>query len=259
VNDVSMAVAQTRYALRGFTRDGSALAFTAIFPVILLLLFNSIFKGTTPYDGLRAPASAYYTASLVSYQITLVSFGSLLSRVTTARERGLLKRFRGTPMPSWVYLASEIGRTIAVVTGTAVIIVGVGALFYHVHLSGHLLLGLVIYLVIGVTCFCSLALATTRLCKTADAAAAIGPLMATILAFLSGVFIPASLLPTWLLDIGKVFPLEHVAGGLQTAFLVPGSNGLSVVNMVIPAIWALAALLMAVRTFRWESMAVGAG
>ncbi|MGD0055852.1 MAG: hypothetical protein ABSC34_10515, partial [Acidimicrobiales bacterium] len=70
---------------------------------------------------------------------------------------------------------------------------------------------------------------------------------------------PASLLPTWLLDIGKVFPLEHVAGGLQTAFLVPGSNGLSVVNMVIPAIWALAALLMAVRTFRWESMAVGAG
>jgi ABC-2 type transport system permease protein len=258
VNDVSLAFAQTRFNLRGFARDVSALTFTAIFPVILFLLFNAIFKGTTPYDGRNAPVATYYTASIVSYVIMLVSFGSLLSRVTTARERGLLKRFRGTPMPSWVYLVSEIGQSIAVVAGTAAILVAVGAGFYHVQLSGHVLVGLVVYLVMGVTCFSALALATTRICKTADAASAFGPLSATILAFLSGVFIPESIVPKWLLDIGQVFPLEHLARGLQSAFLVPGSNGLTATNLIVLAIWAVAGLVVAVRTFRWDSMATGA-
>ena len=95
MSDVALAVTQTRYALRGYTRDRSALVFTAIFPLILLLLFNAIFKGNTQFDGRNVPSGAYYTASIISYVITLVSFGSLLSRITTARERGLLKRFRG--------------------------------------------------------------------------------------------------------------------------------------------------------------------
>jgi len=53
---------------------------------------------------------------------------------------GLLKRFRGTPMPSWVYLFSEIGRTVVVVCSTGRVARRVGTLFYHVQLSGHLLI-----------------------------------------------------------------------------------------------------------------------
>ena len=153
MSDVALAVTQTRYALRGYTRDRSALVFTAIFPLILLLLFNAIFKGNTQFDGRNVPSGAYYTASIISYVITLVSFGSLLSRITTARERGLLKRFRGTPMPSWIYLVSEIGRTVVVVYVTVALLVVVGVIFYHVHVSAYLLIGLVIYVALGVSCF----------------------------------------------------------------------------------------------------------
>ena len=258
MSDAGLAVTQTRFALRGYMRDSSALVFTALFPVILLLLFNAIFKGTTKFDGRDVPSGAYYTASIISYVITLVSFGSLLSRITTARERGLLKRFRGTPMPSWVYLVSEIGRTVVVVYATVALLVVVGAIFYQVHLSAHLLIGLVCYVALGVTCFCALALALTGACKTADSASAIGPLAATILSFLSGVFIPAFLMPTWLIDIGKVFPLEHVARGLQSAFLIAGSTGVNVVNVGVLALWAVVALVVATRSFRWEARGTGA-
>ena len=106
MSDLSLAFAQTRYAVRGFLRDPTALGFTAFFPILLLLLFNAIFKGSTNFNGGHVPAPSYYTASIISYEIMLVSFASLLVRVTTNRERGLLKRFRGTPMPSWVYLFS---------------------------------------------------------------------------------------------------------------------------------------------------------
>jgi ABC-2 type transport system permease protein len=257
VGDAGLAVAQTRFALRGYARDSSALVFTALFPVILLLLFNAIFKGNTKFDGRYVPSGAYYTASIISYVITLVSFGSLLSRITTARERGLLKLFRGTPMPSWVYLVSEIGRTVVVVYGTVALLVAVGAIFYHVHVSAHLLVGLVVYVALGVSCFCSLALALCGVCKTADSASAIGPLAATILSFLSGVFIPTYLMPTWLIDIGKLFPLEHTARGLQSAFLIAGSTGINALNIGALVAWAAFGLVVASRNFRWEARGAG--
>lgn len=257
MSDVSLSLAQTRYALRGFLRDPSALGFTAFFPILLLLLFNAIFKGNTNFNGVHVRAPSYYTASIIAYEIMLVSFSSLLIRITTNRERGLLKRFRGTPMPSWVYLLSEIARTIVVVATTVAVLVAVGAIFYHVQLSAHLLLGLAVYLVVGVICFCALALALTRLCATADAASAIGPLAATILAFLSGVFIPVAVMPPWMLDLGKVFPLEHLARGLQAGFLVPGSTGITLVDLGVMAAWAALGLVVAVRTFRWEPLASG--
>ncbi len=257
MSDVALAVTQTRYALRGYARDRSALVFTAIFPLILLLLFNAIFKGNTQFDGRNVPSGAYYTASIISYVITLVSFGSLLSRITTARERGLLKRFRGTPMPSWIYLVSEIGRTVVVVYVTVALLVVVGVIFYHVHVSAYLLIGLVIYVALGVSCFCSMALALAGVCKTADAASAIGPLAATILSFLSGVFIPTFLMPTWLIDIGKVFPLEHAARGLQSAFLLKGSTGINGVDIGVLVAWTAAGLLVASRNFKWEKSGAG--
>lgn len=255
MSDLSLAFAQTRYAVRGFVRDPSALGFTVFFPILLLLLFNAIFHGNTTFNGVHVRAPSYYTASIVAYDIMLVSFSSLVIRVTTNRERGLLKRFRGTPMPSWVYLFSEIARTIVVVALTVGVLVAVGAIFYHVRLSLDMLLGLLTYLLVGVICFSAMALALTRACTTADAASAIGPLLSTILAFLSGVFIPVAVMPTWMLDLGKVFPLEHLARGLQVGILVRGSTGITLSDLGIMALWGALGLIVAVRTFRWEPLA----
>ena len=254
MSDVSLALAQTRYALRGFLRDPSALGFTALFPVLLLLLFSAIFTGATRFDGAHVPARTYYTASIIAYEIMLVSFSSLVVRVTTNRERGLLKRFRGTPMPSWIYLFSEIARTLVVVVLTVAVLLGVGAGFYHVALRASLAVGLVTYTVAGVFCFSALALALTRLSPTADAASAVGPLAATILAFLSGVFIPVAIMPAWMLDLGKVFPLEHMARGLQVAFLVPGSTGVTWSDLGVMVAWGVFGLVAAIATFRWEPL-----
>ena len=160
-------------------------------------------------------------------------------------------------MPSWIYLVSEIGRTVVVVYVTVALLVVVGVIFYHVHASAHLLIGLVIYVALGVSCFCSMALALAGVCKTADAASAIGPLAATILSFLSGVFIPTFLMPTWLIDIGKVFPLEHAARGLQSAFLLKGSTGINGVDIGVLVAWTAAGLLVASRNFKWEKSGAG--
>jgi len=257
VSDVGLAAAQTRYALRGYLREPSALVFTIVMPVFLLLLFNAIFHGRTRFGGLAVTSSAYYTASIIAYTVMLTGFSSLVIRVTTDREWGQLKRYRGTPMPSWVYLSAEIGRSVVVVVVTAAVLLGVGAVFYKVRVSADMLVGVAAYVVVGTACFCAMALAMTRICRTTDAASAIGPFSTVVLAFLSGVFIPVAVMPAWLLDIGKVFPLEHLARGLQTAFLVPGSTGITWSSMGVLLAWGAAGLVLAVRTFQWEPLTVG--
>ena len=91
-------------------RTPRALVFTFAFPLILLVLFNSIFiKGgdetaTLPND-LKLSAQAYFTAGIIAYAVALSTFTTLAVSLTTQRERGQLKRYRGTPMPPWTFIA----------------------------------------------------------------------------------------------------------------------------------------------------------
>lgn len=252
MNDLTLTVAQTRYSLRGFLRDPRALLISVVMPVFLVVILNTIFRGHTRFDGHKVPFGAYYTASIAAYVVMMIGFGSLLLSVTAARERGLLKRYRGTPMPAWVYLASVILQNILVVATTVLVLVLAGIAFYHVHLTGPLVVGLCCYVLVGTACFSSLSLAMTSLCTTTEAASALGPFSTVVLSFFSGVFVPVALMPKWLVDVGKVFPLEHVAHGLQTAFLVHASTGVSAMDIGILAAWAVVGIVVAARTFRWE-------
>jgi ABC-2 type transport system permease protein len=116
---------------------------------------------------------------------------------------------------------------------------------------------LVVYTVVGTASMCAIALAGTRLCPTTDSATSLGPFATVVLAFISGVFIPVALLPPWLVDISKVFPLEHLAQGLQSAFVIPGSTGISTLNVGVLAVWGAGGIVAALVTFRWEPIGSG--
>ena len=182
----------------------------------------------------------------------LAGYSSLLIAVTAERERGMLKRLRGTPMPSWIFLTGEIIRTTVVVAVTVVVLVAVGSGVYHVPIQAHTVIGLAVYTVAGTACMCALGLASTRACATTEAASVAGPFVTLILGFISGVFIPVSIMPTWMLDVGKLFPLEHVARGLQQAFAVPGSTGITAIDLAALAAWGAAGIVTALVSFRWE-------
>ncbi len=252
MNDAALAVAQARYALKGFLREPRTFVYTLIMPLFLLVILNGIFHGTSSFLRLRVPFAVYYTPAIISYQIMLAGFSSLLIAVTTERERGMLKRLRGTPMPSWIFLAGEIMRTTAVVAVTVAVLVAVGGVVYDVPVQAHTLIGLVVYTVAGTACMCALGLASTRVCATTEAASVAGPFVTLILGFVSGVFIPVSMMPSWMLDLGKLFPLEHLARGLQQAFAVPGSTGITTVDLAVILAWGAAGIAAALVSFRWE-------
>jgi ABC-2 type transport system permease protein len=112
--------------------------------------------------------------------------------------------------------------------------------------------GLVVYAVLGTATMCALGIAVSAFCPNADAAGTIGPFSAVILSFISGVFIPVDQLPDWLEQVGRVFPLFHLAQGLQVTFGVSSGTGLSGDNVAVLALWAIASAVAAARNFKWE-------
>lgn len=253
MKDLLLAASQTRYALIGFLRNPRAFVFTVILPLFLLIILSTIFHGLSKFIEAKT-AALYYTPAIVAYQIMLAGFNSLNLSIVTDREAGLLKRFRGTPMPRWIYLASLIGRTIVVVLCAVSVLVIVGVVFYRVPISGDTVVGLVVYTVLGTVTMCSLGLAATRVCPTVDTASVVGPFATLILAFMSGVFVPVALVPRWLIDIGRAFPLEYLAQGLRAAFTTTSSTGITAENVAALGAWAVVAMAVALRTFQWAPL-----
>jgi ABC-2 type transport system permease protein len=256
VRDLRILLVQTRFAIVGATRNPRVMVFGTAFPVILLVLFDSIFVSgkdkTTTFAGGTIDAASYFTAGLAAYAISLQTFTSICVAVTTQRESGQLKRLRATPMRPWTFIAAQVLRGLVLVIVMVVVLFTIGVVFYGVQLHAAGILGIAVYVVLGTATLATLGLALTIFTPTPDTASTVGPFVAVILSFVSGVFIPVSSLPSWLESIGKVFPLYHLAEGLQLAVQSGSATGITSSNVLVLLAWTLGGLILAVRRFRWE-------
>lgn len=260
----AMVLAQARMAILVALRTPRTVIFTMAFPIVLLVLFNSIFNAggnetTTLPDDLKLSAEAYFTAGIIAYAAALSTFTTLAVSLTTQREHGQLKRYRGTPMPPWTFIAAQIIRAEAQALAMASVLLAIGAVAYGIPIPASTFPAFVLYLLLGTATLCSLGIALSAFTPTPDAASTIAPFSVVILSFVSGVWIPVETLPSWLETIGKLFPLYHLALGLQTT-LAPGASGagLDLGNLAALVIWSLVGIRIATRRFRWEPQSAGA-
>jgi ABC-2 type transport system permease protein len=261
MRDGGIVLAQARIAIAVALRTPRTIIFTMAFPLVFLVLFNSIFinggdnTATLPND-LKLSAQAYFTAGIVAYAVALSTFTTLAVSLTTQRENGQLKRYRGTPMPPWTFIAGQIARATAQALAMTALLLAVGAVAYGVPIPGSTFPAFLLYVVVGTATLCALGIALSAFTPTADAASTIAPFTVVMLAFFSGVWIPVEQLPQWLETVGKVFPLYHLALGLQTSLSPEASgSGLDGENLLILALWAVAGVRIAGRRFRWEPQA----
>jgi ABC-2 type transport system permease protein len=264
VSDRGIVLAQARMAMLVALRTPRTIIFTIAFPVILLVLFNSIFNAggsetTTLPSDVKLSAEAYFTAGIIAYAAALSTFTTLAVSLTTQREHGQLKRYRGTPMPPWTFIAGQIIRAEAQALTMAAVLLAIGALAYGVPVPAATFPAFVLYLLLGTATLCSLGIALSAFTPTPDAASTIAPFSVVILSFVSGVWIPVDQLPSWLEKVGQIFPLSHLALGLQTT-LAPGTSGsgLEAGTVLALAIWALIGIRIASHRFKWEPQASAA-
>ena len=252
--ELRLVAVQTRFQLTGIARNRRAVVLSVVFPIVLLVLFNSIFvsgSDTVDLAGTRVPGHAYVTGAMLAYAILLSGFTQLGIALVNQRESGQLKRLRGTPVPAWTFIVATALRAVVMVSLMAVVLLLIGRVAYRVSISGEALAETVLYVVVGTATMCSLAVAATAIAADVDSAGAALPLAAVVLSLISGIFVPVDQLPTWLEDIGKVFPVYHLAAGLQTALGEAGAT-FHAGDVAVLCIWALGGIVFASRRFRWE-------
>ncbi len=242
---------QFRYDQKAFWRNPASVFFTVMFPVILLLIFATIFGSqTVEVRGGHIDTDAYYVPAIISLSIISATMQSLAMSLVIAREDGRLKRSRGTPMPPWVFIAGRIGNSIVTAVMMMALLAAIGGLLYGVSFPWDRIPALLIVLVIGAASFCCLGIALTAAIPSQDAAAPIVNALLLPLYFLSGVFIPDDQLPSGVIGFADVFPIRHFFEAFFDAY-VPGGATIAWGHLLIVAIWGVGGLLLAVRFFRW--------
>jgi ABC-2 type transport system permease protein len=254
-----LALHQFRYDLRAFLRNSQSRFFTLALPVIFLVIFASVFGGsghTVKVGGGRLPTSVSYVPGIITLGIIAAAFVNLVISVTAQRESGVLKRRRATPVPAGALIA---GRALtAVVTAfaiTAVLLI-IGWAGYHAHVPARSAPALAVTIVLGAVTFCCLGYALASLIRNEDSAQPITQASVLPLYFISGVFVPASQLPRWLVDVATVFPVRHLAAALLTAYNPHSTrSGFAGTDLLVLAAWGIGGLLVALRRFSWLPLA----
>jgi len=242
VSPVALAWQQFRFERKLFWRNPSAAFFNFLLPLLLLFLTASAFSANDEELEVLIPGIA-------GMGVLATTFTALAFNITILRDEGVLKRWRGTPMPAGSYLAGLLASAAVNAFAQVLLVVTIGNLVYGVDWPQDPLM-LVLFTALGVVCFAALGVAFSHAIPNEDAAPAYTNAIFLPLIFISGVFYSADDLPEALKAIAEALPLKHLIDGLSEA-IVGGSSD-TVTALLVVAAWAAAGLFLAVRFFRWE-------
>lgn len=249
---LSLIWQQMRYQNKIFWRTPIAAFFTLVFPLMFLVLFVAIF-GNEEIPGLGINTAQFYAPGLAVFAAASASYTNLAIGTAIARDNGILKRVRGTPLPPWIYIAGRIGSSIYLAAVAVTIMMGVAVALYGVEIYPRTLPAVLITFLVGVGCFAALGMLVAALAPNGDATPAITNATLLPVAFISDIFIPIPDPAPWMEALGNFFPLKHFANAFRDAF-DPTLTGTQVHwgDIAYMALWGIVAVILAVRYFKWE-------
>ena len=240
-----LAWAQYRLERRMFWRNPTAAFFNFALPLLFLGLFGAIFSNSQKDLDVIVPGIA-------GMSIMATTFSALVMGVTFLREEGVLKRMRGTPLPTGAYLAAVGGSAVTNAFMQITIVVLSGRLFFGVGWPKDWL-ELALFTFAGVACLASLGVAWSHVVPNFDSAAAYQNIVFLPTIFISGVFYDNGNAPAFLRDIAQALPLTHIIDGLSGALVSGRGIGDNLSALAIVALWTALGVTFAIRGFSWES------
>ena len=249
---MSQVLAQIRYTNKAFWRNPASAFFTFLFPLLFLVIFTTLVgNNDVPLGTEVIKSSTYYVFSMAAFGLISACYTNIAIGVVFAREEGVLKRIRGTPMPAGAYLTARVVHAALVGFLLVAITVVFGVIAYHASVPDGAHLGqFILTLLVGAGCFAAIGLAVSGIVPNADAGPPIVNVIIFPLLFLSGVFIAVGNdSPAWVVWVGRIFPVKHLVDAMRDSYLgLPFHWS----DLAVLALWAVVGVIIASRTFRWE-------
>jgi ABC-2 type transport system permease protein len=256
-----LLAAQIVAQLRVFLRIPVALFFTVALPLIIVVLFNLIFGGADATVETKTgdwSIQQFYVAALAAFEVVSATFTNLANMIPDRRQDGVMKRWRGTPLPPWMYLSGFVGAGLIIAAAGFALIVGIGFAFYNLSIDVAKVPALVVAFIVGTLVFSALGVAIAGLIRSQEAAPAVTNAIILPMAFISNTFIAVddSAMPAWLDVISRILPLRPFVESIQAPFNpTVDPPGFLPANLAILVAWGVFGLVVAARTFKWEPIA----
>jgi ABC-2 type transport system permease protein len=233
-----------------YMRQPQAAFFALVFPLLLLLMFGSIYGNKpTPFFGGHGMVDVS-TPAYIAIIMGSTGFMSISIIVSTYRERGILRRFRATPLRPMAVIGSQVAVNFVVTLAGAIILVVGALLIYHMRFSGSVwavLLGFTL----STLSFFAVGFVVASVSRTSRTAQILAMVLYFPNIFLSGATVPKEIFPPAMRTISKALPMTHVVNLLQGLwFGNPWSKHL--VEVAVLAGLLVVGAFVSAKTFRWE-------
>ncbi len=207
--------AETSAGWRSFVRRRTAVFFTFFFPVILIVIFGALVRTDPAGGGLFAEEPAYYVPGYLAVVVLFTPLSRMGSEVARHREGNRFEKLATTPLTRGEWLLAQtavnaviIGLASLLILGLVIALTGAEIVFTPV---------LIVYVLIGVICFCGMGAILGSYTDSQDGAIAASNAIGLPLLFLSETFIALEQLPGWFEPFVNLSPLTYFARGVRAA------------------------------------------
>jgi len=235
---------QYRLERRMFWRNPSAAFFNFLLPLLFLAGGGAILAGNQHQLNRLIPAIA-------AMSVMATTFTALAYNIVFLRERGVLKRIRGTPLPTVSYFGGVAANAVT----NAALQIGI------VVLAGELIFGigwprdwpeLIVFVIVGVVSLAALGVAFAHAIPNFESTAAYVNAVFLPVVFISFYVFDSSSAPGFLRQIAEALPLKPLIDGLYGAMVTGSGLGDHLDALAVIALWGVFGIFFAVRGFSWE-------
>jgi ABC-2 type transport system permease protein len=242
-----MIAAQARLETRTLLRNGEQLLLTLVIPLLLLAAFS---LEPLVNFGVGLSRVDFLTPGVIALAVMSTAFTSQAIATGFERRYGVLKRLGATPLSRGGLIAAKTTTVIAVelFQGALILLVGL-ALGWRPDASPAAIVLAPLLILLGTAAFSGLALLMAGTLR-AEATLAAANLVYVVLLGVGGVVFPLTKFPAAAQSVLELLPTGALSTGLRDV-LQHGAT-FPAGNILTLAVWAVVAITLAARTFRWD-------
>ncbi|HEX6554579.1 MAG TPA: ABC transporter permease [Ktedonobacteraceae bacterium] len=235
---------QTKFELLLTLRRGENILITLIVPVILLIFFTTL--NIAP--AVNGHAVNFLLPGILA--LAVMAAGMVNLGIATAYERyyGVLKRLGASPLSRSGLIIAKVISILVLEVVQVILVVGIAATLYGWQPAGSPLLA-VLVMALGTVTFAAIGLAMAGALRAEITLAGANALF-LLFVLLGGGILPLSHLPAPVAALAQFLPAAAFTQALQAT--MSNSTAFPGFALVVLAIWAVAMLIIAIRTFKWE-------
>jgi ABC-2 type transport system permease protein len=235
---------QYRLERRMFWRNPSAAIFNFVLPLLFLCGGGVILAGNQHDLNLLLPAIA-------GMSVMSTTFTALAYNIVFLRERGVLKRIHGSPLPTSSYFGGVAANAVTNTALQIAIIVLAGRVFFGIGWPAHWD-ELIVFVLVGVVCFAALGVAFAHVIPNFESTAAYVNAVFLPVVFVSFFVFENKSAPAFLRNIAEALPLNPLISGLYGAMVTGTDLAHNLDALAVIALWGVFGIYFAVRGFSWE-------